>query len=119
MHDWDWRVPLLVAAPRGLIAFWIRRTLGESPMLERAEEDDATEHTPLRTTIRTQARPMLILAGYISLTALSFYIFSTYMTTFLREVVQLGSVPVLASNVIALTLAACTEIGRASCRERV
>jgi MHS family proline/betaine transporter-like MFS transporter len=64
---------------------------------------------------------MLILGGYISLTALSFYIFSTYMTTFLREVVQLESVPVLASNVIALTLAAllaplvgrlCDRIGR-------
>src|SRR5699024_8156031 len=71
------------------------------------QEGDTTEHAPLRSTLRTQARPMMILAGYISLTALSFYIFSTYMTTFLREVVQLEAVPVLASNVIALTLAAC------------
>lgn len=108
MQEWGWRIPFLVAAPLGLIAFWIRRKLGESPMFEKAEDSDATEHTPIRATIRTQGRPMLILAGYISLTALSFYIFSTYMTTFLREVVQLGSVPVLASNVIALTLAACT-----------
>lgn len=107
MLEWGWRIPFLVAAPLGLIAFWIRRKLGESPMFENADEDNATEHAPLRATIRTQARPMLILAGYISLTALSFYIFSTYMTTFLREVVQLGSVPVLASNVIALTVAAC------------
>src|SRR5699024_8423621 len=59
-------------------------------------------------TIATQARPMAILTGHISLTALSFYIFSTYMTSFLREVVQLGTVPVLASNVIVLTLAAIT-----------
>lgn len=107
MHEWGWRVPFLIAAPLGLIAFWIRRKLGESPMFQEAEEDDTTEHAPLRSTIKTQARPMLILGGYISLTALSFYIFSTYMTTFLREVVQLDAVPVLASNVIALTLAAC------------
>lgn len=105
MHEWGWRIPFLIAAPLGLIAFWIRRKLGESPMFQ---EDDTTEHAPLRSTIKTQARPMMILAGYISLTALSFYIFSTYMTTFLREVVQLDAVPVLASNVIALTLAACT-----------
>ncbi|WP_043058782.1 MFS transporter [Enteractinococcus helveticum] len=108
MHAWGWRIPFLVAAPLGLIAFWIRRKLGESPMFQEAEEDDTTEHAPLRSTLKTQARPMMILAGYISLTALSFYIFSTYMTTFLREVVQLEAVPVLASNVIALTLAACT-----------
>ena len=108
MQEWGWRIPFLVAAPLGLIAFWIRRKLGESPMFQEAENDDTTEHAPLRATIRTQARPMIILAGYISLTALSFYIFSTYMTTFLREVVQLEAVPVLASNVIALTLAAIT-----------
>ncbi|GAA4117035.1 MFS transporter [Enteractinococcus coprophilus] len=108
MHEWGWRVPFLIAAPLGLIAFWIRRKLGESPMFQDAEEDDTTEHAPLRSTIKTQARPMMILGGYISLTALSFYIFSTYMTTFLREVVQLDAVPVLASNVIALTMAACT-----------
>ncbi len=114
MHEWGWRIPFLVAAPLGLIAFWIRRKLGESPMFQEADEDDTTEHAPLRATIKTQARPMMILAGYISLTALSFYIFSTYMTTFLREVVQLDAVPVLASNVIALTLAACTApfVGR-------
>lgn len=121
MHEWGWRIPFLIAAPLGLIAFWIRRKLGESPMFAEADEDDTTEHAPLRSTLKTQARPMLILGGYISLTALSFYIFSTYMTTFLREVVGLGSIPVLASNVIALTMAAilapfigrlCDRIGR-------
>lgn len=108
MQEWGWRIPFLIAAPLGLIAFWIRRKLGESPMFEAADDDAATEHAPapLRSTLRTQARPMLILGGYISLTALSFYIFSTYMTTFLREVVHLEAVPVLASNVLVLTLAA-------------
>lgn len=106
MQAWGWRIPFLIAAPLGLIAFWVRRKLGESPMFAAAAEDDTTEHAPLRSTIRTQARPMMVLTGYISLTALSFYIFSTYMTTFLREVVQLDAVSVLASNVLALTLAA-------------
>ena len=108
MQQWGWRIPFLIAAPLGLIAFWVRRSLGESPMFQDVAKDNITDHAPLRSTIATQARPMAILTGYISLTALSFYIFSTYMTTFLREVVQLGTVPVLASNVIVLTLAAIT-----------
>lgn len=107
MNEWGWRIPFLVAAPLGLVAFWIRRRLRESPLFQ--EVQDAPEqavHAPLRTTLREQARPMLILGGYISLTALSFYIFSTYMTTFLRQVVGLEATPVLLSNVIALSCAA-------------
>ena len=108
MNDWGWRIPFLVAAPLGLIAFWIRRRLDESPLFQEiAEGDAAKEHAPLRRTVREQGRPMLILGGYISLTALSFYIFSTYMTTFLREVVGLDATSVLLSNVLALTAAAC------------
>ena len=64
---------------------------------------------------------MLRLGAYISLTALSFYIFSTYMTTFLRAVVQMPSDTVLMTNVIALSIAAvmapfigriCDRVGR-------
>lgn len=107
MNDWGWRVPFLVAAPLGLIAFWIRRHLNESPMFQEVQDGTAqAEHAPIRSTLREQGKPMLILGGYISLTGLSFYIFSTYMTTFLREVVGLDATPVLLSNVIALTCAA-------------
>lgn len=122
MNDWGWRVPFLVAAPLGLIAFWIRRRLQESPLFQEVQDSpEQVVHAPILTTLREQARPMLILAGYISLTALSFYIFSTYMTTFLREVVGLDATPVLLSNVIALTCAAvlapfigviCDRVGR-------
>lgn len=123
MNDWGWRIPFLLAAPLGLIAFWIRRRLAESPMFQEASEAgmESPEHAPLRRTLKEQGRPMLILGGYISLTALSFYIFSTYMTTFLREVVGLDAASVLFSNVIALVAAAamapvmgviCDRIGR-------
>ena len=48
---------------------------------------------------------MLRLGAYISLTALSFYIFSTYMATFLRVFIQ-PSDQVSLNLVISLTFAA-------------
>jgi MHS family proline/betaine transporter-like MFS transporter len=121
MRDWGWRIPFLVAAPLGLVAVYIRRRLDESPLFQQILDGPPTVHAPLNQTMRQQWRPMLRLGGYISLTALSFYIFSTYMTTFLRAVIHLPSDQVLLTNVIALTFAAvmapiigriCDRVGR-------
>lgn len=121
MNDWGWRIPFLLTGPLGLVAFYIRSRLDESPVFAAIEKSGHPEHTPLLHTLAAQWRPMTILAGYISLTALSFYTFSTYMTTFLREVVGLPAEQVLLSNVIALAAAAvmapfigriCDRIGR-------
>lgn len=121
MLAWGWRVPFLIAAPLGLIALYIRSKLDESPLFQKVLDGPPTVHAPLSQTIKEEWRPMLRLGAYISLTALSFYIFSTYMTTFLRAVVQMPSDHVLMTNVIALTFAAviapfigriCDRVGR-------
>lgn len=121
MNSWGWRVPFLLAAPLGLIALYIRNRLDESPIFQAVLDSPSAPHSPLRQTLREQWTPMVRLGAYISLTALSFYIFSTYMTTFLRSVVGMAPDLVLLSNVLALTLAAvvapflgrvCDRIGR-------
>ena len=121
MNAWGWRVPFLLAAPLGLVALYIRMRLDESPVFQAVLDSHETEHSPLRKTMREEWVPMVRLGAYISLTALSFYIFSTYMTTFLRSVVGMGPEHVLLSNVLALTFAAviapflgviCDRIGR-------
>ncbi|SMO94616.1 MFS transporter [Paracoccus laeviglucosivorans] len=123
MNAWGWRIPFLIAAPLGLVALYIRHRLDESPLFQQVLQTTAAEHahTPLRDTLLNEWRPMVRLAGFISLTALSFYIFSTYMTTFLRSVVGMEPRHVLMSNVLALVAATlmapfigrvCDRVGR-------
>lgn len=121
MAAWGWRVPFLLAAPLGIVAFYIRHRLDESPAFQAILDAPAPVHAPLSRTLRAQWVPMVRLGSYISLTALSFYIFSTYMTTFLRTVVQMNPSHVLLSNVLALSFAAlaapvlgriCDRVGR-------
>lgn len=113
MAQWGWRIPFLLAVPLGLVGFLIRRRLSESPAFQELGSD-AREHSPLREAFATQASVMLRLGGFIMLTALSFYLFSTYMTTFLKVTVGMDSDVVLATNVLALlaAVAAAPPIGR-------
>ena len=119
---WGWRLPFLAAAPMGLVALYIRRRLDESPVFQRAlAERRSTHHVPIGQVLRGHGRTMFLLGTYISLTALSFYIFSTYMSTFLQVVVHIPGKQVFLSSVVALAFAAviapplgrlCDRIGR-------
>ena len=118
MQGWGWRIPFLAAAPMGLIGYHIRRHLDESPVFQAALERSDHVHTGLGSTVRGQWRTMVRLGGFIMLTALSFYMFSTYMTTFLRVEIGLDSGTVLWTNVVALAAAAVLApfVGRLSDR---
>jgi len=106
MAAWGWRVPFLVAAPIGLFGFVIRWRLTETPLFRVLEADGAVAGAPLRETFAAHWPTMLRLGGFISATALSFYIFTTYMSTYLETVVGVGPATALASSVVALAVAA-------------
>ncbi|GAA2562352.1 MHS family proline/betaine transporter-like MFS transporter [Neomicrococcus aestuarii] len=107
MGEWGWRILFLLSVPLGLVAFYIRSKLQESPEFEALKENrEEREAPPLKEVFRTQGPSMLKLGGFVMLTALSFYIYSTYMSTFLTVVVGLSKDLALFSSLISLTLAA-------------
>lgn len=106
MGDWGWRVLFMLSVPMGLIAFYIRSKLHESPEFQAMLDNSASRPVPSLTEVfRTQWGAMLRLGGFVMLTALSFYIYSTYMSTFLITVVGLPQHLALFSSLISLTLA--------------
>ncbi|WP_243658908.1 MFS transporter [Tamaricihabitans halophyticus] len=118
MTEWGWRIPFLLAAPLGIAGFYIRNKLDETPDFRRIEDSDKVAAAPLRETIRTHSRAMLRLGGFVSATALSFYMFTTYMSTYIQVTVGEGTARTLLSNVLALLFAAalCPFVGRFSDR---
>lgn len=119
MGDWGWRILFLLSVPMGLIAFYIRAKLHESPEFQAMIDDSASRPAPsLGAVFRTQWSAMLRLGGFVMLTALSFYIYSTYMSTFLIKVVGLPQHLALFSSLISLTLATALApvMGRVSDR---
>ncbi|CAN7645024.1 MFS transporter [Caballeronia sp. dw_19] len=106
MSAWGWRVPFLAAAPIGLIGLYLRMNLNETPAFRALEGEHDVAHAPLRDTLRTQAGGILKLGAFISVTALSFYMFTTYFATYLQVAGGLNRATSLLITVIALFFAA-------------
>ncbi|MCY1268139.1 Proline/betaine transporter [compost metagenome] len=106
MSTWGWRIPFLVAAPTGLIGLYLRMNLRETPLFCALEGEHQVSHTPLRDTLRTQAASILKLGAFISVTAVSFYMFTTYFATYLEVTGGLNRATSLLITVIALFFAA-------------
>ncbi|MBI6853695.1 MFS transporter [Pseudomonas cichorii] len=106
MGSWGWRLPFLIAAPLGLIGVYLRWRLDETPAFQAVAEEHAVAHSPLRETLRNHGGAICCLGAFISLTALSFYMFTTYFATYLQVAGGLSRATALLVSLIALLFAA-------------
>lgn len=107
MSAWGWRIPFLVAAPLGLVGLYLRWRMEETPAFREAmAEGKVHEHSPLKETLKNHRGAMFALGAFISLTALSFYMFTTYFSTYLQVVGHLTRSQSLLVSTVALLFAA-------------
>jgi MHS family proline/betaine transporter-like MFS transporter len=110
-HDmlaWGWRIPLLISAPFGCIALYMRLRLDESPAYENADAArDASgpdEGHQFRRTIVEQWKPMLICAALVLTSTAADYMLTGYLPTYLKVVVHVGHTAALVMITATLTI---------------
>lgn len=106
MGSWGWRLPFLIAAPLGLVGLYLRWKLDETPAFQAVKEEHAVAHSPLKDTLRNHGAAICCLGAFVSLTALSFYMFTTYFATYLQVAGGLSRATALLVSLIALLFAA-------------
>lgn len=106
MASYGWRLPFLIAAPLGMVGLYLRWHLEETPAFKAIAAAERDMHSPLGKTLRQQARAMCCLGAFISLTALSFYICTTYFVTYLQLQGGLSRPTALLVSVLTLIFAA-------------
>ena len=116
MQSWGWRLPFLIAAPLGLVGLYMRLHLDESPAFRALAAQPQAQHSPLRETLGSHGRTIVCLSAFISATALSFYMFTTYLTTYMQVVGGASRPTALLASLMAVLFAAalCPLVGRYS-----
>jgi MFS transporter, MHS family, proline/betaine transporter len=102
-HDmlaWGWRIPLLISAPFGCIALYMRLRLDESPAYENAKAarvaSGRDDRNQFRRTIVEQRKPMLLCAALVLTSTAADFMLTGYLPTYLKVVVHVGHTAALA-----------------------
>ncbi|CAJ1502061.1 MFS transporter [[Mycobacterium] kokjensenii] len=121
MLSWGWRVPLLLSAPLGLTALYLRLRMKESPVYEQAggargaAEDSAA--TQLRRTAR-QWRPLLLCVALVLAYNVTDYLLTGFLPAYLQTATQIphtvGLLVIVATLVVLM--AAVVPLARLSDR---
>ncbi len=120
MLTWGWRVPLLLSAPLGLVAVFMRLRLEESPAYQgehaAASSDDAVSY---RRTIAEQWKPMLICAALVYTSNAADYMLTGYLPTYLKVFAHISHTSGLAMITATLTILAMLLVPVAALSDRI
>lgn len=81
-----WRIPFLVAIPMGVIGWYIRKSITDTPNFEKLKEEGGLSKNPLKEAFATPVhRRAMLLALFIPLmNGSGYYVLFSFMPTFLK-----------------------------------
>ncbi|WP_019925956.1 MFS transporter [Nocardia sp. BMG111209] len=89
MQSWGWRIPFLLAVPLGLVGWYLRSRLDESPVFTEIAEHDHPRGG-LITLITDYRRELLTLAGLVVALNVVNYTLLAYMPTYLHGTIGIS-----------------------------
>ncbi|HEB4103568.1 MFS transporter [Acinetobacter baumannii] len=102
LHEYGWRIPFLLAAPLGLIGYYIRVKLEDTPEFLEHQKTGQKENFPIKALF-SQYRPALFKAFAVaSLNATAFYLIFNYMPNYLATELGVNKTQAFISGSISL-----------------
>lgn len=110
LAEWGWRIPFLIAAPLGAVGWFVRAKLTETPEFAKLAEHGDVARAPiveLVTNRRHLGQILRLLGVFLCGSFFAFYIFLTYVPTYLLGHAHLGERATFASALIAQCFMMC------------
>ncbi|HTU93172.1 MAG TPA: MFS transporter [Gemmataceae bacterium] len=103
---WGWRVPFLGGILIGLVGYWLRKGVEESPSFLKIRQDGKLAVNPIAETMRNDWGAILTTLGLTGLSSVGFYLPFVWLPTWLARIKQppLPESQALTANTLALLL---------------
>lgn len=99
MPSWGWRIPFLIGSLFGLMGYYIRTRVNESPDFIRAK-NEKIEKVPLLGVLQKRMRNLLCTIGIGAASLVPFYLASVYMAFLMSSKLNLSTSEIMLINVI-------------------
>lgn len=124
MLAWGWRIPLLLGAPFGVLALYLRLRIDESPAYAQLSSDPDTPAADrgwqqFRRTVLEQWRPMVVCAAIVVTSQVPDFMLTGYLPTYLKVVVHVGNTASLVIIVATLAILMAAVVFVAMLSDRI
>src|SRR5262245_40063469 len=99
--QWGWRVPFLISGLLIVVGLLIRIRILETPLFRQLQATQQVAHAPVTETVRRHWREVLLAAGSRISENACFYLFSTYVLAYSRDVLDLKPAQVFSAVKLA------------------
>lgn len=103
--EWAWRLPFFLTVPLGVIGFYIRMKIEDTPEFEELQALENVPKSPLKEVFRLNTKEFLQTGGIQILMQVTFYVVLVYLITY--QEVELG----LDSSYSALLTTLASAVG--------
>ncbi len=103
-HSWGWRVPFLASLVMVAIGLYVRLKILETPMFAEIVKTKRTAKMPVVEVVKRHPKEILLSSGARFAEQMPFYVFTTYVLTYVVEEVKMSETFVLNAVMCAAAL---------------
>ena len=100
--SWGWRIPFIISLAIGMVAFYIKNNVNESPIYLQAKEHGNISKAPISSIFKEHLKSLLIATAIYITVTIPFYTFTAFFSTYLQHHANMKLHDTLFINGIAM-----------------
>jgi MHS family proline/betaine transporter-like MFS transporter len=104
LYSWGWRIPFIAGISLGVVGWYIRRKLEDTPAYQEVEISHKVVANPIRTAFKSHLSAMVKVMAFSVLPFVSYYIVFIFMGTYINKILKLPLNRSLLSNFFCFIL---------------